>query len=288
MTILGTTEYGIRADSTVENLVIACNYLSGWTGKGVLLEKSAAPQLYYNTAVSPAEQQVVGIHLRDVTGALAKDNIIWNRGLDSSACYRIDGVFPFASGASDYNDLHVSGAGGSTARVNDTWYAGLADWRGHSSAPDGRSLAQDPLFDSVGDFHIEDGSPCRHAGTPIAGIATDLDGDARDTLAPDIGADEYTPGAVEEVLVERGQARLSIRPNPFVRFVTVRYSLAEPAQVRLSIIDVTGRTVLAPGAHRRGPGSFDEVLDLGVLGPGVYVLRLVAGSLVASAKLVKQ
>jgi hypothetical protein len=39
------------------------------------------------------------------------------------------------------------------------------------------------------------GSPARGAGLPVAGVATDQRGVARDTIAPDLGAYEFDPAA---------------------------------------------------------------------------------------------
>jgi hypothetical protein len=289
MTILAGTEYGIRADSTVDNLVIACDYLSGWTAEGILLEKSGSPSLYFNTIASPSASGVSGVHLSDVTGAVAKNNIIWNRGLDSSACYRIDGTFPFVPGATDYNDLYATGANGSTARVDNNWYPTLADWRGHSSSPDGHSIAEDPLFDSLGDYHIQAGSPCRNSGIAIAGIDTDLEGETRDSL-PDIGADEYVPPAVAEGEFKIPDSRLQILPNPVTSgFAVLHWNpriLDPSAPVSLRVFDATGRCFLTQ-ALGVGRGASSVNLDLRGLSAGVHLVRLTAGAGTATLKLVR-
>tara|TARA_B100000508_G_scaffold124704_1_gene108183 strand:+ start:18165 stop:33218 length:15054 start_codon:yes stop_codon:yes gene_type:complete len=58
------------------------------------------------------------------------------------------------------------------------------------SGKDGNSLKTDPDFTSSTDLHTRalalDG-----AGTPISGISSDFDGQARNTVKPDIGADEF-------------------------------------------------------------------------------------------------
>jgi hypothetical protein len=46
---------------------------------------------------------------------------------------------------------------------------------------------------STVDLHVQSGSPVIGAGTPIAGVTGDFDGDARSATAPAIGADEGTP-----------------------------------------------------------------------------------------------
>ncbi len=51
---------------------------------------------------------------------------------------------------------------------------------------------QDPLFEDafIYDFHLKDGSPLNNAGNALTGIAVDIEGNARNTSTPDIGAYE--------------------------------------------------------------------------------------------------
>jgi hypothetical protein len=75
--------------------------------------------------------------------------------------------------------------------------------------PDAHSLSRDPLFVTGDDFHLSSSSPCLDSGIPIAGFLYDIELDQRDTVSPDIGADEFTPGAVSEARPpSRGQVRL--------------------------------------------------------------------------------
>jgi len=60
------------------------------------------------------------------------------------------------------------------------------------------NIVTDPLFVAAGsnDFHLLPGSPCRDAGTTIAGINTDLDGNRRPAVGGgtfDIGCYEWQP-----------------------------------------------------------------------------------------------
>jgi hypothetical protein len=286
MTILGTTDVGITA-LNCRGLVLANNCIRGWTDLGVALRNVRSPRVCYNTIVSPESVGNVVVDLANVTGAEAKDNIVWNRGRYGSTCYDISEAFPFAPGASDYNDLHTSGDG-SVARVNETAYATLVDWRGHASSPDGHSLSRDPLFLPGDDYHLSSTSPCRDSGIPVAGWLYDIELDERDTLAPDIGADEFRPGAVGEETPVCPRIRLEAAGNPFADRAGVRYSLPVTASVRLRVFDASGRLVLAGVEQRQGPGKYDSELDFGRLSAGVYLLRLQAGSSAASLKLVKQ
>lgn len=284
MTILGTTVDGIVAQNC-RGLVVANSCLRGWTGSGLVLNGAQSPQFYYNTIVGPESAGVAGARLTDVTGAEAKDNIIWNRGLDSSACYRITGTFPFAAGASDYNDLYTSGDG-SVARVNDTAFAGLPEWRGHSSTPDAHSLSRDPLFVTGDNFHLSSASPCRDSGIPIAGFLYDIDLDERDALTPDVGADEFTPGAVSDSRPLPQSFRFELRGNPANRgYVMIAGSPVAGSHMDVAVIDVAGRVVLERRVPDPGPR---EKLDLEGLQPGVYLVRVSAGEPVALKLIVQR
>ncbi len=283
MTILGTTVDGIVVQNC-RGLVVANSCLRGWTGRGLVLNGLQSPQFHYNTIVGPESAGVAGAHLTDVAGAEARDNIIWNRGLDSSACYRITGAFPFAAGASDHNDLCTS-ISGSVARVNDTVFAGLPDWRGHSSTPDAHSLSRDPLFVTSDSFHLSSASPCRDSGIPIPGIPFDIEMDGRNALSPDIGADEFTAGAVSESRPLPQPCRFELRGNPTNRgYVMIAGGPVAGNPMDVTVIDVAGRIVLERRVPDPGPR---ERLDLGDLQPGVYLVRVSAGG-PAALKLVVQ
>jgi hypothetical protein len=281
VTMLGTTGTGITAVNC-RGLVVANSCVRGWTEVGVALANVPSPRLWYNTLVGPESMGVAVVEFNNVTGAEARDNIVWNRGGGSSTCYYIVGAFPFASGASDYNDLYASG--GSVARVNDTVFAGLAEWRGHPAAPDTHSLSRDPLFVTGDNFHLSSASPCRDSGIPIAGFLYDIEFDRRDSLSPDIGADEFTPGAVSEAQPLRQLLRFQLRGNPTNRgYVMVSCGSAIGDRLDVTIVDATGRTVLE---RRIETLDTQQKVELGNLPAGVYLVRVSDGTSPSTLKLV--
>jgi flagellar hook assembly protein FlgD len=81
------------------------------------------------------------------------------------------------------------------------------------------------------------------------------------------------------------------RPNPFVRDASIEFTLAETADVRLSIYDVAGRLVrnvtretLPRGEHRISWDGRNEHGDR--VAGGVYFVRLSAGNVEESLTLV--
>ncbi|BBM69972.1 T9SS type A sorting domain-containing protein [Rhodothermus marinus] len=75
-------------------------------------------------------------------------------------------------------------------------------------------------------------------------------------------------------------------PNPARNRVQVRFFLSEPAAVRVQLFDVLGREVRRADYGVRGAGEQVVVLDTGGLARGVYVVRLSAGRLQATRRVV--
>jgi len=63
-------------------------------------------------------------------------------------------------------------------------------------------------------------------------------------------------------------------PNPFNPATTIRFSLPEPAQVRLVVFDVLGRQVRVLLDGTREAGAHEVVFDADGLPSGTYLYRL--------------
>jgi hypothetical protein len=96
------------------------------------------------------------------------------------------------------NVLYTAGGKARTGRrgnlaIGDA--ATLADWKTLSGV-DTNSVAGNPQFVSTSDLHINVNatptSSASNAGTFIASVPKDIDGDLRSSTTPDIGADEFT------------------------------------------------------------------------------------------------
>jgi len=87
----------------------------------------------------------------------------------------------------------------------------------------------------------------------------------------------------EQVVVER--FGFSVAPNPVVKgYGLLSYSVPQPSAARVSVYDVTGRTVLEFGFVASGTGT--KSLDLRQLSAGVYLVRFEAAGSSASQKLI--
>jgi hypothetical protein len=87
----------------------------------------------------------------------------------------------------DHNDLYAPQSP-LAYRIGDV--TDLATWQSNTGE-DANSISADPLFVSSSDLHVIDTSPTSDVGTNIPGISIDIDGEQRDLLTPDIGADEF-------------------------------------------------------------------------------------------------
>jgi len=82
----------------------------------------------------------------------------------------------------------ISATAGNTATLGSTlWHGNAANWGGAGAVYHNNDYTGDPAFAADG-YHLMDGSAAINKGGN-AGVTTDIDGDARDSL-PDLGADE--------------------------------------------------------------------------------------------------
>jgi hypothetical protein len=80
---------------------------------------------------------------------------------------------------------------------------------------------------------------------------------------------------------------LQNEPNPFGDKTVIRFSLAAPEQVTLSVFDLAGRELASPlrGA-RLGPGPQQVAFDGSTLPAGIYMCRLQAGRSIHTKRMV--
>ena len=77
----------------------------------------------------------------------------------------------------------------------------------------------------------------------------------------------------------------AVFPNPTAARANVRYSLPEAGDVRVEALDVLGRRVALLADGPQAAGAHVAAFDASALPAGVYVLRLTAGGLTATARI---
>jgi hypothetical protein len=169
-----------------------------------MLEAAGVNNLYFNsvyiggTGVSDASSTFA--FLSNVTGGARSylDNIFDNarsNGAGSGKHYAI-ALSGLGGAASDRNDLYAPGTGGIVgSSPGSIDQASLSNWQ-TATGQDAASISADPQFINPNgtalqvDLHLSGASPCLGNGTPAGGVITDIDNDPRNSITPDIGADE--------------------------------------------------------------------------------------------------
>jgi len=161
---------------------------------GIYLYLSSTQNIYYNSV--------------NIYNSNSASKALFISGLSSSNLDIRDNVFAVTNGysfyvdqnavssspiaLSDYNDLYSSGSylgywGNSGNKAT------LPDWK-TATGKDNNSISTLPLFTSSTDLHSSSGMLNAHAislSSTLTPVTTDIDGQIRNSLTPDIGADEF-------------------------------------------------------------------------------------------------
>jgi parallel beta-helix repeat protein len=175
----GIYTYYVYGGYIANNMIIADGY-----GERDYYVYDSSLEHYYNSYYSTGTYGVYHYASSSYPPGTFRNNIIYGAG--TYAFYNSSSSVPPNS---DYNNFYApSGSVGYYGGAQAT----LADWQA-ASGQDLNSVSGDPQYTSTTDLHILTTvpSPVNNAGTPIAGITTDIDGDLRDVALPDIGADEF-------------------------------------------------------------------------------------------------
>ncbi len=157
------------------------------------------------------------------------NNVIANTGNG----YAIYG-FGNGIGTMDYNDIYTA----SSSRY--CYYNGnrnsLSAWQ-NATGWDTHSLDVDPGFTSTTDLHVSE--PLLNGAGTYVGIDEDIDGNVRNTAAPDIGADEFTPTGLDATIVLMSPVKPAPPGNNTVTVKIVNIRTTPITSVRLQYSDGT-------------------------------------------------
>lgn len=198
---------------------------------------SGTASLYYNTMYldtsgTNASFSATVLYLSSATSLLLNNNIFMNSGTPGAsgkmtAFWKTTDGFANISAASDYN-IYYAGTPGTQRMICFTpsaAYQTLDDYKAGAATFDQNSLTEAvPFMSAVSpyDVHITPGAAtlAESNATPIAEVTADFDGDTRNALTPDIGADEgnfaipaLRPGPAVVVSPQVNAYAVSINPT---------------------------------------------------------------------------
>ena len=142
----------------------------------------------------------------------------------------------FITAASD-NNLYYAGTPGASNLIN--FYSSmqsLADYKVQVTGKEVNSVTENPVFVSASDLHFPLNSTtlASNAGKPVALVTTDIDGHARSTTTPDMGAAEFDLGTQVVPVNETGALVYTLNKQIVVDLSKVS------GEAIVSVIDVKG------------------------------------------------
>jgi hypothetical protein len=261
---------------------------------GIQIFYQSNPKVYYNTVyLSGTGANKLGsaaLYIYDgVTNADIKNNIFVNTRDESPYCASAIYDYTTQNLTSDYNDLYYDDTNNNNClvRIAGTDYLTLADWQ--ATGKDQHSYVEMPHFVEPY-LHIDPAIPTyiEARGTPISGIENDFDGDLRNTLTPDIGADEIdgTPGVGDENVPPTEYALDQNYPNPFNPTTTFRYSIPQTSKVVIKVYDILGNEIVTLMDEEKSVGTYQLTWNAVNIPSGVYFYKLQAGEYVNTKKMI--
>jgi hypothetical protein len=230
--VLGTSRGGTATNNLVANNFIynvRSNATAGDQTVGIAINGGHTDQIVFNSIsltgdVDPAGSSTAstmfgsGIRIAGVNGSnnanftVANNSILVDLSSDTATVHfypitLTSAAYSFGTGFLNYNNYYINpsnpqlftgGLATASGAAATTEFATLANWQGALTTPqDANSIQANPLyFANTVDLHIQQTSPNIGAATAIAGITDDIDSQVRPNGAnPDIGADEFYPGA---------------------------------------------------------------------------------------------
>jgi hypothetical protein len=194
---------GIRADSSISTPGVYGMYISGGTTQNLYYNT-----IYLNAVSTGANFGSAGIYASTTPTVELRNNIIVNNstpaGTGNTVAYqRSSTTLTTYSGNSDRNCFYAGTPGANNLIFFDGTNAvqTIAAFKTLVAPRDANSFTENPPFVNVTtppyDLHLQTTVPtfCESGALPVSGITDDYDGNPRDTVTPDVGADEgnFTP-----------------------------------------------------------------------------------------------
>ncbi len=163
--------------------IIANNVFTRSNGTGVSLDSSSHHKIVFNSFnFTGSSSTNTGIRTSGANSFISFHNN--NIAMQAGKVFHV--TFGSEMSASSNNNLYARGTdfaywGNAYSNITDLALA---------SGKEANSITVNPFFTSSVDLHIKN-PLMKGAGIPVTGVMSDIDGELRDTVTPDIGADEF-------------------------------------------------------------------------------------------------
>jgi len=268
------------------NMIYDIQSTSTWPDSrvaGIQIWQQNNPNIFYNsvylsgTGANHQGSAAFYIH-HSCSNVTLKNNILVNTRVDSPYCATAIYDHTATNLTSDNNILYYApNQNNSLVRIGITRYNTLVDWQ--VTTNDLQSYIEMPHF--IEPFlHIDDtiATYIESRGTPIPGIDMDFDGQTRNTLTPDIGADELdgVVGVEDQITLPTEFSLSQNYPNPFNPSTTINYSIAKMSKVTLTLYNLLGEEVKTLINEEKPTGNYSVEFNAVNLPSGVYFYQLQA------------
>jgi hypothetical protein len=92
---------------------------------------------------------------------------------------------------------------------------------------------------------------------------------------------ESLPSAVEDI---RALESITLQPNPASDYINIEFSLSEPSDIALEVLDLSGKSILRRSVRTFAAGENMETLDVSEFASGTYFVRLTQQNAVNTMK----
>lgn len=277
-------------------------------GSGSLNDPRTAPTWWNVSVFGPlAETSSVvnanykrGMHLRRSSLNKISNAVIagWPTGIRLDGQYTIEGAINNTmwvnnSVVSGWNtvDLDTVSAANQSFDIH-TWFSNAA---GRTYANNSDLQLNDPFNLTNPNFLPEVGSPL------FSGAATPPNDGFFDVTATFVGAfgttdwtypwSNFNPGGYVTAVEESGTALISDYeleqnfPNPFNPSTTIRFTIPNSGNVKLSVVNILGQTVAVLLNEFKNVGSYDINFDASQIASGLYIYKIEADGIIISKKM---
>ena len=208
------------------------------------------------------------------SSAIAKNNIFANNQAIGGSV---------GGGANGSNGTSTDGALTSFTAANlsnNLYFGNTAGTNSNGGTLGSNTILADPLFVSSTNFHLQESSPARKAGTTTEAPATDFDGITR-TNPPAIGAYDGSAASFVDnasAMAPNVFALLQNYPNPFNPTTNFRFTISNLQFVTLKVFDLLGGEVATLVSEELPAGDYVRQWNAGAMSSGVYFYRMQAGA----------